>query len=155
MTKAQKLRTLLAIVECAPAASAMTVFESAARRGDLSAFWDHYQEVLGGSTPKGELTVAAVVLSRVVPDASGIVLFVSVRESAAFYPSGLVRSSGMCPSVECRLAEVFERQNRRRRGRPQRRDFSLDWGSVYRGAGGVSREVLKPGMLGVGQPDSA
>ena len=52
MTKAQKLRTLLAIVECAPAASAMTVFESAARRGDLSAFWDHYQEVLGGSTPK-------------------------------------------------------------------------------------------------------
>ena len=59
MTKAQKLRTLLAIVECAPAASAMTVFESAPRRGDLSAFWDHYQEVLGGSTPKGELTVAA------------------------------------------------------------------------------------------------
>ncbi len=38
MTKAQKLRTLLAIVECAPAASAMTVFESAARRGGLSAF---------------------------------------------------------------------------------------------------------------------
>ena len=46
MTKAQKLRTLLAIVECAPAASAMTAFESAARRGDLSAFWDHYQEAL-------------------------------------------------------------------------------------------------------------
>ena len=58
MTKAQKLRTLLAIVECAPAASAMTVFESAARRGDLSAFWDHYQEVLKRSTHEGELKVA-------------------------------------------------------------------------------------------------
>jgi hypothetical protein len=58
MTKAQKLRTLLAIVECAPAASAMTVFESATRRGDLSAFWDHYQEVLKRSTHEGELKVA-------------------------------------------------------------------------------------------------
>ncbi len=28
MTNAQKLRTLLAILECAPAAQAMTVFES-------------------------------------------------------------------------------------------------------------------------------
>ncbi len=59
MTKAQKLRTLLAMVECVPAASAMTVFESAARRGDLSAFWDHYQEVLERSTDEGELKVAA------------------------------------------------------------------------------------------------
>ena len=55
MTKAQKLRTLLAIVECAPATHAMTVFESAMRRGDLSAFWDHYQEVLRRSTPDEEL----------------------------------------------------------------------------------------------------
>ena len=47
MTTAQKLGTLLAIVECAPAARAMTVFESAVRRRDLSAFWDHYQDVLG------------------------------------------------------------------------------------------------------------
>ena len=53
MTTAQKLRTLLAIVECAPAARAMTVFESAVRRGDLAAFWDHYQDVLGRSS--GEL----------------------------------------------------------------------------------------------------
>ena len=59
MTKAQKLRTLLAIVECAPAAGAMTVFVSAARRGDLSAFWDHYQEVLKKSTHEGEGKVAA------------------------------------------------------------------------------------------------
>ena len=58
MTKTQKLRTLLAIVECAPAAGAMTAFESAARRGDLSAFWDHYQEVLKRSTHDRELKVA-------------------------------------------------------------------------------------------------
>ncbi len=50
MTTAQKLGTLLAIVECAPAARAMTVFESAVRRRDLSAFWDHYQDVLGKSS---------------------------------------------------------------------------------------------------------
>ena len=59
MTTAQKLRTLLAIVECVPAARAMTGFESAARRGDLAAFWDHYQEVLRKSTPDEELTVVS------------------------------------------------------------------------------------------------
>ena len=59
MTKAQKLRTLLAILDCAPAAHAMTVFESAARRGDLSAFWDHYQEVLGKSADEGTLRIAS------------------------------------------------------------------------------------------------
>ena len=53
MTNEQKLRTLLAIVECAPATHAMTVFESAMRRGDLSAFWDHYQEVLGEVETRG------------------------------------------------------------------------------------------------------
>ncbi len=53
MTTTQKLGTLLAMVECAPAARAMTVFESAVRRRDLSAFWDHYQDVLGKSS--GEL----------------------------------------------------------------------------------------------------
>ena len=57
MTKTQKLRTLLAIVECAPTSHTMTVFESAMRRGDLSAFWDHYQEVLRRSTPEKGLTV--------------------------------------------------------------------------------------------------
>ena len=59
MTKAQKLRTLLAIVECVPATHTMTVFESAMRRGDLAAFWDHYQEVLGTSTPDEKLTVVS------------------------------------------------------------------------------------------------
>ena len=59
MTKAQKLRTLLAIVECAPAARAMTVFESAARSGDLSAFWAHYQEVLRKSTHGEKLKAAS------------------------------------------------------------------------------------------------
>ena len=59
MTKAQKLRTLLAIVECAPAAGATTVFVTAARRGDLSAFWDHYQGILKRSSHEGELKVAA------------------------------------------------------------------------------------------------
>ena len=59
MTKAQKLSTLLAIVECAPAARAMTVFESAARRRDLSAFWAHYQKVLERSTHEGPLRVAS------------------------------------------------------------------------------------------------
>ena len=59
MTKAQKLRTLLAIVECVPATRAMTVFESTARRGDLAAFWDHYQEVLGTSTPDEALSLAS------------------------------------------------------------------------------------------------
>ena len=54
MTKTQKLRTLLAIVECAPPAREMTVFESAARKGDLSAFCNHYQDVLGRSPLEGE-----------------------------------------------------------------------------------------------------
>ena len=70
MTKAQKVRTLLAIVECAPAACAMTVFESASRRGDLSAFWDHYQEALGRSKHDGQLRVAStgeVSLEMVAP----------------------------------------------------------------------------------------
>ena len=57
MTKAQKLRTLLAIVECAPATHTMTVFESAMRRGDLAAFWNHYQEVLRTSKLDEELKV--------------------------------------------------------------------------------------------------
>ena len=59
MTKAHKLRTLLAIVECVPAAHAMTVFESAARRGDLSAFWDCYQDVLERGKQGGDLRVAS------------------------------------------------------------------------------------------------
>ena len=59
MTTAQTLRTLLAIVECVPAARAMTGFESAARRGDLSAFWDHYQEALKTSKQGGDLKVAS------------------------------------------------------------------------------------------------
>jgi hypothetical protein len=46
MTDAQKLRTLLAILECAPAAQATTVFESAARSGDLSLFWKQYRSAL-------------------------------------------------------------------------------------------------------------
>ena len=59
MTKAQKLRTLLAIVECAPATHAMTGFESAMRRGDLAAFWAHYQEALKRSKHEGTLKVAS------------------------------------------------------------------------------------------------
>ncbi len=58
MTTAQKLGTLLAIVECAPAARAMTVFESAVRRRDLSAFWDHYQDVLGKSSGERQEVVS-------------------------------------------------------------------------------------------------
>ena len=46
MTNTQKLRTLLAILECAPAAHATTVFESAARSGDLSSFWKQYRSAL-------------------------------------------------------------------------------------------------------------
>lgn len=46
MTNAQKLRTLLAILECAPAARATTVFESARRSGNLSLFWKEYQLAL-------------------------------------------------------------------------------------------------------------
>ena len=46
MTNAQKLRTLLAILECAPAAHAMTGFESAARSGDLPLFWRRYRSAL-------------------------------------------------------------------------------------------------------------
>ena len=57
MTRTHKPRTLLAIVECVPAAQAMTVFESAARRGDLSAFWNYYQDVFReeetGREPEG------------------------------------------------------------------------------------------------------
>ncbi len=66
MTNAQKLRTLLAVLECAPAAQAMTVFESAARSGDLSLFWQQYRSTLWKSKhkdepqleSKGEITLA-------------------------------------------------------------------------------------------------
>ena len=66
MTNAQKLRTLLAILECAPAAYATTVFESAARSGNLSLFWKQYRSALRPSKPndephlesKGEITFA-------------------------------------------------------------------------------------------------
>ncbi len=65
MTNAQKLRTLLAILECAPAARATTVFESAARSGDLSLFWKEYRSALRESKhdePQresgGEITMA-------------------------------------------------------------------------------------------------
>ncbi len=54
MTNAQKLKTLLAILECAPAAHAMTVFESATRSGNLSLFWKQYRSVLRRSKDKGE-----------------------------------------------------------------------------------------------------
>ena len=37
----------------------MTVFESAMRRGDLAAFWDHYQEALKTSTLDEKLKVAS------------------------------------------------------------------------------------------------
>lgn len=66
MTNARKLRTLLAILECAPAAHAITVFESAARSDNLSLFWQQYQSALRTSKrhdeplPKsgGEITLA-------------------------------------------------------------------------------------------------
>ena len=67
MTTAQKLRTLLAILECAPAAQATTVFESAARSGNLSLFWEQYGSALQKSKhnnnepqleSKGEITLA-------------------------------------------------------------------------------------------------
>ena len=66
MTNAQKLRTLLAILECAPAAHAMTVFESAVRSGNLSLFWKQYRSALRTSKhneepqleSQGEITLA-------------------------------------------------------------------------------------------------
>ena len=66
MTNAQKLRTLLAILECAPAAHAMTVFESAVRSGNLSLFWKPYRSAVRRSNlnddsqrgSKEELTLA-------------------------------------------------------------------------------------------------
>ena len=54
MTNAHKLRTLLAILECAPAAQTMTVFESAARSGNLPLFWKQYRSTLRKSKHKGE-----------------------------------------------------------------------------------------------------
>ena len=54
MTNAHKLRTLLAILECAPAAHAMTVFESAARSGNLSVFWKAYRSALRTSKHRDE-----------------------------------------------------------------------------------------------------
>ena len=44
---------------CPGDAHRMTVFESAMRRGDLAAFWDHYQEVLKTSTRDEKLKVAS------------------------------------------------------------------------------------------------
>lgn len=66
MTNAHKLKTLLAILECAPAAHAMTVFESAVRSGNLSLFWKEYQSALRTSKlndeplpeSEGEITLA-------------------------------------------------------------------------------------------------
>ena len=66
MTDAQKLRTLLAILECAPTAQATTAFESAARSGNLPSFWKQYRSALRTSTrqdgphlgSKGEITFA-------------------------------------------------------------------------------------------------
>ena len=66
MTNAHKRRTLLAILECAPAAHAMTVFESAVRSGNLSLFWTQYRSTIRTSThtddpqpeSKGDITVA-------------------------------------------------------------------------------------------------
>ncbi len=65
MTDAQKLRTLLAILECAPAAQTTTVFESATRSGDLSLFWNEYRSALRKSkhdepqlASTGEITLA-------------------------------------------------------------------------------------------------
>ena len=55
MTNAHKLKTLLAILECAPAAHAMTVFESAARSGNLSLFWTQYRSALPRSIHHDEL----------------------------------------------------------------------------------------------------
>ena len=49
----------------------MTRFESVARRGCLSAFWAHYQEVLRRSTHEGELQVASngeVSFGMIEPD---------------------------------------------------------------------------------------
>ncbi len=65
MTDAQKLRTLLAILECAPAVRATTVFESAVRSDDLSSFWTQYRSALRKSkhdepqlASTGEITLA-------------------------------------------------------------------------------------------------
>ena len=66
MTNAHKLKTLLAILDCAPAAHAMTVFESAARSGNLSLFWKQYRSALRTSKltdepqpeSEGEITLA-------------------------------------------------------------------------------------------------
>ena len=49
MTKAQKVRTLLAVVECSSIAQSMTGFESAARARNLASFWSHYQSALRSS----------------------------------------------------------------------------------------------------------
>lgn len=54
MTNTQKLRTLLAILECAPAAHSMTAFESAVRKGDLLSFWAHYESALRTSKHDGK-----------------------------------------------------------------------------------------------------
>ena len=65
MTNAQTLRTLLTILECAPAARATTVFESAARSGNLSLFCNQYRSALHESRrnepqleSEGEITLA-------------------------------------------------------------------------------------------------
>ncbi len=50
MTTAQKTRVLRTILDCSPASHAMTVFESAARTGDLASLWAAYQAALPRST---------------------------------------------------------------------------------------------------------
>ena len=84
MTSAQKLRTLLAVLECAPAAHATTVFESAARSGNLSLFWEQYRSALRESKhddepqheSEGEITFA------VLEPAMKAVYDLPVRDSA-------------------------------------------------------------------------
>ena len=78
---------------------------------------------------------------RVVPDASGMSLFVSVCESAAFYPSDRFNPQECVCQPNVRLAGVFEPQKWVLRGHPQNPDFGLDWVNVYRGREGVFWEV--------------
>ena len=46
MTKTQKIRTLLAVLECASVTQSMTGFESAARARNLASLWSYYQSGL-------------------------------------------------------------------------------------------------------------
>ena len=74
---------------------------------------------------------------RVVPDASGIVLFVSVPESAAFYPSGRFNPQECARQPNVHLAGGFRPRNGVSRGNPHSPDFGLKRANVYRGLGGV------------------